>query len=196
MIDEKGPTVFMIKSSSGDFSDELKVQNLSKAAHLDHVEGCLAREFQEAIERASEAQDLDKHAWVYQMNRPALSSVMKIHDTSDSGNVAARLDMSILGHYGTWSLSLTDGTDIEMRRLGVFAKEELFEYRGTRYRWDMSTGNKQGRLYREDASGQKLVAQFTAKGWFRNSCILAVEAGELDTLVVLGTCVAALNRDI
>lgn len=191
-----GPTVFMIKSSSGDFSDELRVQSLSIVPRLNHVEGCLAREFQEAVERASEAQGLDKHAWVYQMNRPALSSVMKIHDTSDGGNVAARLDMSILGHYGAWKLSLTDGTDIAMRRLGVFSKEELFEYRGTRYRWDMTTGSKQGRLYREDASGQKQIAQFTAKGWFRNSCILAVEAGELDMLVVLGTCVAALNRDI
>lgn len=196
MIDTKGTTVFMIKSSSGDFSDELRVQNLSKAAQLDHIEECLAREFQEAVERASEAQDLDKHAWVYQMNRPALSSVMKIHDTSDGGNVAARLDMSILGHYGTWTLSLADGTDIAMRRLGIFAKEELFEHNGTRYRWDMTTGSKQGRLYREDASGQKQVAQFTAKGWFKNNCILAVEAGELDSLVALGTCVAALNRDI
>lgn len=190
----------MIQSSSGDFSDELRVLNLSHAAKLVDIKDSLSKTFQDDIERAAKAHEFDKDAWVYQMNRAALSSVLKIHDTSKAGVVTAKLDMSILGHYGEWKLSVQgEADDVVMRRPGMFTKEEMFSFHGVKYVWDMSAGGKTGKLLSEAKEGPKLIAQFSAKGWFKNSCILAIDGEEMDGLddvVVLGTCVAALNRDI
>ena len=190
-------TVYMIQSSSGDFSDELRVLDLSGSADLVALEDCLTQDFQEAIDVASKTRSMDKDAWRYQMNRSPLSPVLNIYDTSDGGRVAAELDMSILGHWGTWKLSLRDRPDeVTLRRVGVFTKEETFNIDGVNYRWDMTGGRKQGKLYSEAKEGRRQVAQFVARGWFRNRCIVATNCDELDDLVVLGTCVAALNRDI
>ncbi len=45
-----------------------------------------------------------------------------------------------------------------------------------------------------DGEKRVLVAEFVAKHWFQNNCVLVFDLTLLDAVVVLASCVAVLNR--
>ncbi|OAQ71955.1 hypothetical protein VFPPC_00033 [Pochonia chlamydosporia 170] len=193
--------LFFLQSSSGDFSDELRVLDLSSSITFSTFEDATHDEFYAAVEKAAKNRQNDRAAWVYELTRKSFSSNMQIHDSSNHGVVAAELDLSILKHYGTWKLSFPQGSrhsshDLEIKPVSILQKQETFVKDGTMYIWDMTMGGKRGELYKTINGKKALVAAFAAKSWFKNNCVLVMDTKEVGDVVVVGSCVAALNRDI
>lgn len=194
-------TLLYIKSSSGDFSDELRVLDLGGSIKLTSFQDFDVKETYKQIEQAAKEREHDSNAWSYQMNRGALSAVLNIHDCTEGGCVVAELNMSILKHYGTWKLSFTQtsqfGTEvIDVTPVSLLKKQERFTVGSSSYMWDMTMGGGCGVLYKMIDGKQEQVGEFVAKSWFKYSCALMLDTDEVDELVGLATCVAALNRDI
>jgi hypothetical protein len=194
-------TLFYIKSSSGDFSDELRVLDLSGSLKFTSSKDFDVKDTYKKVEQAAKEREHDANAWSYQMNRGALSAVLNIHDFSDSGRVVAELNMSILKHYGTWKLSFTQESRfghqvIDVTPVSLLKKQERFTFGSSSYMWDMTMGGGCGILYKAFDGKYERIGEFVAKSWFKNSCVLMLDTEEVDELVGLATCVAALNRDI
>lgn len=194
-------SLFYIKSSSGDFSDELRVLDLTSSIKLASFEEFDPKTTYKQVEQAASERQNDANAWSYQMNRGALSAVLKIHDCADGGRVVAELNMSILKHYGTWKLYFTKeshfgGQVVDVKPVSLLKKQEQFTFGSSSYTWDMTMGGGVGILYKIVDEKQEKIGEFAAKSWFKNSSVLILDTDEVDELVGLATCVAALNRDL
>ncbi|TWU70579.1 hypothetical protein ED733_000480 [Metarhizium rileyi] len=193
--------LFFVQSSSGDFSDELRAVDVGSSLPSATFQDIVQDSFYGAVEKAARNRRNDGSAWAYELTRRAFSSNLQIFDVSKRGTVAAELDLSVLKRYGTWKLSFPSGSkqschDLDICPVGILRKQETFVKDGALYMWDMTMGGKRGQLYKEVDGDKVLVAAFKAKTWFRNSCVLAMDTSEVGEVVVLGSCVAALNRDI
>lgn len=193
--------LFFIQSSSGDFSDELRVLDITSSITFSTFQDTKCDTFYKTVEKVAKDRQNDGSAWVYELNRKTFSSNLQIRDVKDRGNMAAELYLSILKHYGTWKLSFPTSSrhsshDLEIRPVSILRKQETFVKDGTLYMWDMTMGGKRGELYKSIGGKKVLVAEFEAKAWFKNSCVLVMDTKEVGDVVVLGSCVAALNRDI
>lgn len=191
--------LLFIQSSSGDFSDELRVLDLSPSVTFSTFQAVKHDAFYSAVEKAAKSRQNDSSAWAYEANRKTFSSKLQIHDTKAHGDLAAELDLSVLKHYGTWRLSFPRGSrhsshDVDICPGGMLRKQETFTADDGVYVWDMA--GKRGELYKVVDGRRMLVAEFVAKSWFANSCVLVLDARMVGDVVCLGTCVAALNRDI
>ncbi|KAK2616300.1 hypothetical protein QQS21_000734 [Conoideocrella luteorostrata] len=193
--------LLFIQSFSGDFSDELRVFDLSPCVCPSTFTEIRSNKFYGAVETAAKDRQNDRSAWAYELKRETFSSNLQIHDASDGGDVAADLDLTILKRYGTWKLKFPPGSrhsihDLDIRAVSILRKQETFVKDGILYMWDMTGGGKRGALHKTVGGKKALIAEFVAKSWFKNSCVLAVDTKEVDDVVALGTCVAALNRDV
>jgi hypothetical protein len=190
--------IYFFSSSSGDFSDELRVLDVTSVVPISEYPGKITEAFSKQVEKAGKDLKLDSSAWLYELKRGTFSSTMLFHDVKAGGMVVAELDMSILKHFGGWNMRFPEKSsrsshDIEFRPLGLWKKDEVFVKDSIPYAWDISNG-KSGLLHKM-VDGQKiLVAEFSAKTWFKNSCILILNTELLDDIVTLASCVAVLNR--
>lgn len=193
--------IFFIQSHSGDFSDELRISDLSANLAVHDFTKDMTDSFYKEAERIVKDRQHDRSAWVYEMRRATFSSMLQIHDTADGGKVVAELELSILKRYGTWKLSFPAGSthsscDVEITPVSIMQNKEAFVVGKDSYMWDMSMGGKKGEL-RKTVDGKEIcVGRFAAKEWFKNSCVLVLDSDEVEDVIGLGTCVAALNRDI
>ncbi|GJN75638.1 hypothetical protein PCL_04479 [Purpureocillium lilacinum] len=196
--------VFFINSSSGDFSDELHVLDLTSNVTLSPCSSTspIPDSLRDEVERAASEQKNDRSAWSFELTRGTFSSTMEFHDASAGGAVAAELDMPVLKHYSVWKVRFPEGSphsshDVEVRPVSIWKKQETFVKDSVPYLWDMSMGGKGGVLYKTVEFEKRVpVAQFVAKNWFKNCCVLVLDDRQLDAVVALSTCVAVLNRDI
>ncbi len=193
--------LFYVKSSSGDFSDELHVLDLTSSFKLASFEDFDPKKAYKQIEQVVAERQHDANAWSYEMHRGALSAVLNIHDCADGGRVVAELNMSILKHYGTWRLSFTKdsqfgGQVVDVKAVSLLKKQEQFTFGSSSYTWDMTIGGGTGVLYKIAGEKRDKIGEFIAKSWFKNSSVLILDTDEVDELVGLATCVAALNRAI
>jgi len=200
---ELSPTkVLFFQSSSGDFSDELHVVDLSADLTLGAYNGEITEDFRKQVEKISKEKKHDRSRWSYELKRNTFSSTMQFHDAASGGAVVAELGMSILQRLGTWKISFPNNSkhsshDIEMRPVSFWKKEETFVKDSVQYLWDAAGGAKGGKLYKvvDEKVGTRVpVAEYVAKKWFQNSCVLVMDTTQLDELVVLASCVAILNR--
>ncbi|KAH8880292.1 hypothetical protein GQ53DRAFT_774306 [Thozetella sp. PMI_491] len=189
--------VFFLTSSSGDFSDEIRVLDVTN--HVSLVDpGAITEPFAREVERVGKERSKDKSTWAYDLDRNTFSSTMRFQDAAAGGAVVAELDMPILKHYGGWTIRFPEQSkhsnhSIEMRPLGVWKKQESFVKDSVPYLWDMSKG-KGGQLSAVIGEKKVPVAAFVAQHWFKNNCVLAFNSKMLDQVVVLASCIAVLNR--
>ncbi len=191
--------IFFINSSSGDFSDELHVSDLSSLSPMESYTGGITESLSKRVQHIAKEKKNDASTWAFELTRKTFSSTMQIHSASMGGEVVAELDMSVLKQWGTWTIRFPEESDhsnhdVEIHRVGIWRKEETFIKDSTLFSWDLSGPGKSGRLYQVSDGERVLVAEFVAKHLFRNSCVLVLNDTLMDEVVVLATCVAVLNR--
>ncbi|KAH0592249.1 hypothetical protein MHUMG1_09995 [Metarhizium humberi] len=74
-----------------------------------------------AVDKAAENRQNGRSARVYNLSSTTLSSGLRIQDSSNRGDLAAELDLSVLKRYGTWRHC---GHDVEIRPVGIMCKQE------------------------------------------------------------------------
>ncbi|EXU96408.1 hypothetical protein X797_010526 [Metarhizium robertsii] len=74
-----------------------------------------------AVDKAAGNRQNGRSARVYNLSSTTLSSGLRIQDSSNRGDLAAELDLSVLKRYGTWRHC---GHDVEIRPVGIMRKQE------------------------------------------------------------------------
>ena len=199
IADLKPNKIYFLDSLSGDFSDELRVLDLSSAVATGGYVGNLTKAFTKDVQQVAKVRKNESSTWAFELGRKTFSSKMQFHDAKAGGNVVAELDMAILKQWGAWAMSFPEQSphsshDIEIRPVGIWKKEETFVKDSISYLWDLSGPGKSGKLYQVKDEKKVLVAEFVAKRWFVNNCVLVLDSELLDEVVVLASCVAVLNR--
>lgn len=200
-VDETPPLrptkIFFLNSSSGDFSDELHVLDLTPLITMADYTGTMTDAFRKQVERAAKANCNARSAWAFELTRGTFSSRMQMHDASAGGALVAELDMPVLKRYSAWKMCFPSrGREVEVRPVSVWKKQEAFVVDGESFLWDMSGGGKRGVLGKKVDGRSGPVAEFVAKSWFENSCVLMLDAEQVDEVVALASCVAVLNRNV
>ena len=191
--------VFFFTSASGDFSDELRVLDVTSAVSMSTFAGSVTEKFSKHVETLSKEREFDSSLVAFDLRRKALSSTMKFHDARQGGQVVAELDMAILKHFGAWSIrfpgqSPHSAHDVEIRPDGILQSNEHFIKDSVTYNWTVSSLAKTGALHTV-LDGRKVpVAEFVAKRWLKNCGVLVLNTELLDEVVTLATCVAVINR--
>lgn len=193
--------IYFIKGSSGDFSHDNRVQDLTSTTTLTSFKDLDFDTLYKSAEQESKQRQHDSSAWAYQMHRGGLSAVLEIHDSANGGKAVAELNMSVLKHYGTWKLMFTEdsnfsGQAVDITPVSVLRKQEMFDFQKDKFMWDMTMGGGRGVLYKLNEGQKEQIGEFAAKTWFKNTCVLVLNTEKVDGLLGMATCVAALNRDI
>jgi hypothetical protein len=194
----KPSKIYFFKSSSGDFSDELHVLDLSASVSMAQWAGSINEAFCNHVDNLAKEKKNDSSIKVFELNRGTFSSTMQFHDAAAGGDVVAELYMPVLKHFGGWQLKFPENSphsshNIEIRPVSMMRSEETFVKDSVSYSWDAASG-KRGSLFKTIDGKKKLIAEFSAKTWFKNSCVLVMDSEQLDAVVTLATCVAVLNR--
>ncbi|KHO11105.1 Ribonuclease H-like protein [Metarhizium robertsii ARSEF 23] len=95
-----------------------------------------------AVDKAAGNRQNGRSARVYNLSSTTLSSGLRIQDSSNRGDLAAELDLSVLKRYGTWRHC---GHDVEIRPVGIMRKQETVVEDGTLYLRDMTMSLRPGR---------------------------------------------------